>query len=1024
MRVTGLVGALLWCLYALTAGGQGYSVDGAFSYELARSIATDPTREFLTQNRGTLTRWGPVVPALGVPLAWLGARLGEWVPRRDTVPVDGRLLRLYDWPALGAPAEGGLPELRLALDGPRIVSRLHLVSFLSLSTSLEDGAPVAEVLLLGGPSGDATVGQAILRAGRDSAEWAYDLSRSERPRHRAARVVGYWPGNPEANLYATVLSIGDDSVGDGGGRGAALIARPAQVVVFRYVAPAGRLHLSSVVVEAAPAAGAPGGVGDAAGRPVDERALGDREAERRVALVGPASWSDAQQAALFSRFGFSFLNGWLMALTAALLVPLAGLLGYGRRTAVLLALGFGVGTLAWPYAKHDFAEPAAGALALGATVLIFTARPRAWETARWTKVFLLAASGGLAALAAGARYTAAWFIPLLAVQVALLWLWPVPFASRSVTVRCSRRMGPALQALAVFLLPPTLAAVGVLMMTGRAPALWSGWRQGLASGWLDFSVWEGLYGLLVSPGKGLFLYAPPLLLSLAALPWFVRRHGGASFVMVAAPLLYLVVYGSKGVWHGGGWGPRYLVAALPLMAAWSLPVLERINAPERRAGMNGLRRVAVGLLVAGVAVQALGVAKHPNRYTVMFRDHILPQLTDYGATLGGGHALAYWRHFGGPAAGRQLAASTASARQRAGDCATLPCAGLASPETADRVAEPYRPAAPLPTDPPRGLGYLFDENGALALRVEVEREVAVAVSLYACDWDHRGRRQRLVVIDAGERREHTLGADFSACEYLTWPVSATPGRHLEIRVEAQAGDTPVLSGLFFDPLQLAVTPSILAPPTMPAATSAPAPLIPGPPVGQPRRDDLTGGAWTGRYGADGHVLFAWRRGGVDVGRLPDYVTGYEGGARVWLDTGEAELADTALLYAPAFSPLLAHAWLLGNDLLAALVPGDGALLQRALASPPWRYLAGLELHAPHPEYGLGLDLWQVLLRAHFRSHPGVMAGVWAASGGLALGFVLCALGLVRELRRNAPASRDATAPVEVTAISRTARPVA
>ncbi|MDQ3700803.1 MAG: hypothetical protein M3442_07780, partial [Chloroflexota bacterium] len=143
-----------------------------------------------------------------------------------------------------------------------------------------------------------------------------------------------------------------------------------------------------------------------------------------------------------------------------------------------------------------------------------------------------------------------------------------------------------------------------------------------------------------------------------------------------------------------------------------------------------------------------------------------------------------------------------------------------------------------------------------------------------------------------------------------------------------------------------------------------------------------------------------------------------------LDTGEAELADTALLYAPAFSPLLAHAWLLGNDVLAVLVPGDGALLQRALASPPWRYLAGLELHAPHPEYGLGLDLWQVLLRAHFRSHPGVMAAVWVATGGLVLGFVLCALGLARELRRDAPASREATAPVGVTAISRSARPVA
>jgi hypothetical protein len=118
----------LWCVYALTGGGQGYSVDGTFSYEVARSIATDPAREFLARNRGTLARWGPVVPALGVPFAWAGARLGELAPRRDTVPLpsDGRVVRLFDWPALGpassTPSAGpsaGTSELRLPVDPPQ-----------------------------------------------------------------------------------------------------------------------------------------------------------------------------------------------------------------------------------------------------------------------------------------------------------------------------------------------------------------------------------------------------------------------------------------------------------------------------------------------------------------------------------------------------------------------------------------------------------------------------------------------------------------------------------------------------------------------------------------------------------------------------------------------------------------------------------------------------------------------------------------------------------------------------------------
>ena len=637
-----------------------------------------------------------------------------------------------------------------------------------------------------------------------------------------------------------------------------------------------------------------------------------------------------------------------MAATAALLVPLAGLLGYGRRVGIAVALVFGVATPAWPYARYDFAEPGAGLFMLGATALIFGAAGQGQGRGR-VAAAMLAGAGVLASLAAGAKYTAAWCLPLLAVQVLLLW--------------GRRDWRRSVVAVTAFLAPAVLGGAVVLLLAGRAPSLWTGWRQGIASGWLDFAVTDGLYGLLVSPGKGLFLYAPPLLLAVAGLPFFIRRAGWRAFVFVALPLVYLLVYGSKGVWHGGGWGPRYLVPALPFVALWALPVAEAAFA----RGRGWLRAGVAVLVVAGVAVQVLGVAKHPNRYTVMFRDHLLPGLPAYGAPLGGAPALAYWRHFGGPEAGRQLARPPLL------------------PDVAPAQAGGPGPAPAVEGDAPRGLGYAFAEAGALSLRVEMLREVQVAATVYACDWDHRERRQRLTVIDRDGQREHTLGTGFAPCEYLTWPVSAGPGRPLEIRVESLAGDVPVLSGLFFDPLR---------------------PL----PEGQPSRDASTGGAWPGRYGADGYLLFGWRRGGVDVGRLPPYVSGYSGGERVWLDTGEAELADTAILYAPAFSPLLAHAWLLGSDAVAILFPAQQGLQQRALASPPWRYLAGLELHAPHPEYGLGLDFWPGLLRDGFRSHPGVMGAVWVTVVALLLGLTLAGAALWQELRQPRPAPRAAPAP--------------
>lgn len=197
---------------------------------------------------------------------------------------------------------------------------------------------------------------------------------------------------------------------------------------------------------------------------------------------------------------------------------------------------------------------------------------------------------------------------------------------------------------------------------------------------------------------------------------------------------------------------------------------------------------------------------------------------------------------------------------------------------------------------------------------------------------------------------------------------------VRVTVDVTTGaDVPVLSALFFD----------RDTPSLPAAGD---------------------GAWEGRVGRDGYVLFAWDRGN-DVASLPTFVSGPTGGQRVWVDTWQTELIETALLYAPGFSPLLAHAWLLGTDAVAALRPGDAALLQRALASPPWRYVHGLEIHSPNPEYALGLDLWPILLRSHFRSHAPVMFAAWVATSLLALGLVAGAGRCVSLMRRRAPAER-------------------
>ncbi len=919
-RAALLVFGTLCCLYLLSSGGQGYSVDGTFTYELAHGWASGrtPPWRLSAEQRDVLRRWGPVVPALSVPFTWLGLHLGELAPRRDSVVVDGQVLLLYDWPPIGAPDAGAEPvprRLTVPLPAPVPATRLRLVSFLSFATALPDDTPVAQLTLERAGMPGQIAGTATLYAGRDTAEWAYDVPGTERPRHRRAPLAGHWPGNPAANLYASDVALAPAAGAGQGMPGSAA----ADTLVVEYLAPAGRLHLRAVALSG------PQGT---------------------VVAEGPPSWSAAQQASLFSRFGFSFTNAPLMALAAALLVPLAVLLGYSLRAGVLLALGTGVGTLAWPYAKYDFSETAAAAFATGATVLVLLAcRPQASAP----RALLLALAGGLsAALAAGAKYSAAWFIPLLAAELVLLQHHGGrglarhaggEDASRSLQGRRARSEGATVARLVAFLAPAALAMLLVPLATHAPPTIWTGWRAGLARGWLDFPLWDGLYGLLLSPGKSLFLYAPPLVLAPAGMVAFARRHRGAAFLFLAVPAVYLAVYGSKGVWSGGGWGPRYLVPTVPFAACLALPLIERALRP----GGRWLKAGALTLLVIGAGVQLLGVLKHPNLYPIMFRDHLLPALPDGGAALGGLPSLVYWRHFGGPESGRQL------------------------------VRPPDDPSG---DDPPRGLGYLYAETGPLRLAITPAETRATALTLYVCDWDHQGRRQRLRLADAAGEREYVQDYDFSGCEYLTWTVAMQAGEPVEVEVQRLGGDVPVISALFFDP---------------PAGPRAPV----------PQRDVGRGGQWPGYAGADGYVLLAWRRGGQDLARLPPYVAGLTGGERVWLDTHEQDLADTALLYAPAFSPLLAHAWLLGADAIADLLPGNTALLQRALASPPWHYLGPAPLrtlNAPHPEYGLGLDLWPILLRTHFQSHTTFMAIAWGLWGALAAGALACAWRLWHVLR--------------------------
>jgi hypothetical protein len=102
---------------------------------------------------------------------------------------------------------------------------------------------------------------------------------------------------------------------------------------------------------------------------------------------------------------------------------------------------------------------------------------------------------------------------------------------------------------------------------------------------LTGNVLNGLYGLLLSPNRGIFLFSPILLLSFAAV-FLARRLPGEQrqilTVYGAGAAGYVLLISKLANWGAFGWGPRYLLPILPVLffaAACGLMLTWRIARP-------------------------------------------------------------------------------------------------------------------------------------------------------------------------------------------------------------------------------------------------------------------------------------------------------------------------------------------------------------------------------------------------------------------------------------------------------------
>jgi len=292
-------------------------------------------------------------------------------------------------------------------------------------------------------------------------------------------------------------------------------------------------------------------------------------------VAGP--W-EARFGARTSQTLFVLLQVLLVTAAAAGAGLLAKTLGAGLFGQGLAVFGTALASPLWPYTACGFTEP------LQAVCLVFAVMfaTRASQAEGRSALGLAFAAGFCAGFFALTKVVNLLFVPLALLPL-LAGAWPL----------ARERVRAWAAAIAGIAIPIAAMLAFEVVRFGRP---FSSYARGQ---YFSHPPLDGAWRLLVGPNKGLFLYFPLGLLAAVGLVALVRgretRGAAVSTLALAAGLLAL--YSAWWAWDGsGGWGPRFLVPLVPLLA----------SAAGAAAGTPARRTAAVVLVILGTVVNALG----------------------------------------------------------------------------------------------------------------------------------------------------------------------------------------------------------------------------------------------------------------------------------------------------------------------------------------------------------------------------------------------------------------------------------
>ena len=256
--------------------------------------------------------------------------------------------------------------------------------------------------------------------------------------------------------------------------------------------------------------------------------------------------------------------------TTALVALVALQLGGSIRAAALAGLSYAFSTIAMVYARTFYAEPLLALLTAGSVYLAIRC---SGNDIAWASLLC-----GLAVLA---KPTGIVVGPCICAYL---------FArKRGLLVSAAPAIG-SLAGLVVYM------AYNYFRF-GHALTFGQPWAFSLSF------VPTGIAGLLVSPGRGLIWYSPVLLLAIAGFRTAKKTHALEALLVASLFAGFLSLHSVWSFWGGGwSWGPRFLLPAMPGLAAL-------IGALDGR-----WRRTAIALAILGFIINAPTLFAFYERY--------------------------------------------------------------------------------------------------------------------------------------------------------------------------------------------------------------------------------------------------------------------------------------------------------------------------------------------------------------------------------------------------------------------------